>query len=234
MITIERMSLILNIDTSSENASICVARDGAGIVLLENADQKDHAAWIHPAIAKSMKQANCTLNDLKAIAVTAGPGSYTGLRVGMSTAKGLCYALNIPLVTENTLRVMALATKQTFNDLYQQKDTLFCPMLDARRMEVFTALFNTDLEEVMPSSAIVLDEDSFLDHLAKCKIIFSGNGSKKMQQLVKDPRAIFAQIHHSAEQLSFLSNKKFVIQQFDDIAYAEPLYLKEFYTVSKK
>ena len=121
------MSLILNIDTSTENASICIARDGDSISALENADQKDHASWIHPAIESLLHQARCTIHDLKAVAVTAGPGSYTGLRVAMATAKGLCYALNIPLITENTLRVMALAVKQSLKEGMQTENILFCP-----------------------------------------------------------------------------------------------------------
>jgi len=228
------MSLILNIDTSSENASVCIARDGIQIALFENPEQKDHAAWVHQAVKKSLEHVNCTVQDLKAVAVTAGPGSYTGLRVGMSTAKGLCYALNIPLITENTLRVMALASKQALNNLSDKQNILFCPMIDARRMEVFTALFNPALEQVMQSSALILNSNAFSDQLAESEIIFSGNGSKKFQQFVKHPHAIFAEIYCSATHLALLSNNKFVSKDFDDIAYSEPLYLKEFYTLPKK
>ena len=142
------MALILNIDTSTEKASICIASNGVSTALLENAQQKEHAGWIHPAIEELLEQTKYTLHDLEAIAVTAGPGSYTGLRVGMATAKGLCYALNIPLITENTLRAMALASRQAYDGKINLENILFCPMIDARRMEVFTALFNPALEEV--------------------------------------------------------------------------------------
>jgi len=228
------MSLILNIDTSSENASICIARNGDSIAMLENGQQKDHAAWIHPAIKLILKQVQISVQNLNAVAVAAGPGSYTGLRVGMSTAKGLCYALNIPLITENTLRVMALAAKQVIEDRVDMKNILISPMLDARRMEVFTALFREDLQEVLPSCALILDSDTFSEYLLKSEIFFSGNGSTKFRPFVTHDHAIFSEVHHSAVHLATLSNKKFVAKQFDDIAYTEPLYLKEFYTVPKK
>lgn len=228
------MALILNIDTSTEKASICISYDGESIAFLENHEQKDHASWIHPAIDKLLQQANFTFPDLKAIAVTAGPGSYTGLRVAMSTAKGICYALNIPLITENTLRVMALATKQEYNSKPRSGDLLFCPMIDARRMEVFTSLFTPELDEEIQSTALVLTKDSFSEYLSKYDIIFSGNGCMKFKQLVLHPHAVFSDIQFSAKQLAELSNKKFIDRDFTDVAYAEPLYLKEFYTVGKK
>jgi tRNA threonylcarbamoyladenosine biosynthesis protein TsaB len=226
-------SRILNIDTSSENASICIAHDGISIALSENAEQRDHAAWIHPAIEKTVKQANCTLLNIKAVAVTAGPGSYTGLRVGMATAKGLCYALNIPLITENTLRVMALASKKQIGKT-SNKNILFCPMIDARRMEVFTGIFNNNLEEILKSCVLELDPQIFSDYLNKFEICFFGSGSKKFQSLVSHSNAKFMEIRYSAEHLAELSQHKFANNDFNDTAYSEPLYLKEFYTVSKK
>jgi tRNA threonylcarbamoyladenosine biosynthesis protein TsaB len=228
------MSLILNIDTASENASICLAREGVCITFLENGEQKDHAAWIHPAIEKLLMDAGSTISEVDAVAVTSGPGSYTGLRVGMSTAKGLCYALDIPLITENTLRVMALATRQAIEDRHDVENFLFCPMIDARRMEVFTGLFSYTLEEVVLSSAMILSIESFSDQLAGRKIVFSGNGTGKFKQLVAHHHAMFLEVHHSAQQLAFLSNQKFINREFADVAYVEPLYLKEFYTISKK
>ena len=173
-------------------------------------------------------------DELKAVAVTAGPGSYTGLRVAMSTAKGLCYALNIPLITENTLRVMALASAQGPDGTAGNENILYCPMIDARRIEVFTALFDLHLEEIITSAALILEEQLFSDHLDAKRIIFSGNGSKKFRQFLSHPNAIFSESKFSAIQLAQLSHDKFMKRQFDDIAYAEPLYLKEFYTVSKK
>ena len=227
------MSLILNIDTSTENASLCVAQDGTSIAAMSNPEQKDHAAWIHTAIKKLLQQANLSLHDLNAVAVTAGPGSYTGLRVGMSTAKGLCYALEVPMITENTLRVMALASRQEVKDS-DKKNFLHCPMIDARRMEVFTALFNDALDEIIKSAALVLTDDLFHKQLDSQTLIFSGSGSRKLKALISHPNAVFSDINFSATQLAVLANDKFANGQFDDIAYAEPRYLKEFYTVSKK
>ncbi|HET9279767.1 MAG TPA: tRNA (adenosine(37)-N6)-threonylcarbamoyltransferase complex dimerization subunit type 1 TsaB [Flavitalea sp.] len=228
------MSLILNLDTSTEKASICIASDGETIALVENHQQKDHASWIHSAISQLLQQAKYTIHDLRAVAISAGPGSYTGLRVGMATAKGICYALNIPLITENTLRVMALAIKQAWKEKNGAEKRLFCPMIDARRMEIFTALFTPDLSEEMSSTALVIEEATFANYLSKHEIIFSGNGSKKFQQLVSHPNAVFSDVQFSAQHLAVLSRQKFLDQEFSDVAYSEPLYLKEFYTVSKK
>lgn len=228
------MPLILNIDTASEKASMCIAQNDVSIALLESTEQKNHAAWMHPAIERLLHQARCTLRDLEAVAVTAGPGSYTGLRVGMAAAKGLCFALNIPLIIENTLRVMALAMRQAVNDRIDKQHILFCPMIDARRMEVFTALFNSDLQEVVKSSALELDSGTFSDYIDNLEICFSGNGSKKFQPLVTHFHAQFLQTDYSAAHLAQLSSKKFFMQDFADVIYAEPLYLKEFYTPTKK
>lgn len=228
------MALILNIDTASEKASMCIAQNDGCIALLESNAQKDHAAWMHPAIERLLLQAQCTVHDVKAVAVTAGPGSYTGLRVGMAAAKGLCFALNIPLIVENTLRVMALASRQAVNETINKQDILFCPMIDARRMEVFTALFNSDLQEVVKSSALELSSDTLSDYINKFEIYFSGSGSKKFRPLVTHKHVHFLQPDYSATHLAQLSSIKFFAQDFADVIYTEPLYLKEFYTPGKK
>lgn len=227
------MSLILNIDTATESASIAIAHNGITVVHAKNTDQKDHAAWIHMAIKKLVADAGIALNKLNAVAVTAGPGSYTGLRVGMATAKGFCFALNLPLITENTLKVMSLAAINNMGPQPPVRNMLVCPMIDARRMEVFTAIFDKN-QEVMPSSAVVLDPHTFDDFLNQSPMLFFGSGSSKFRPLISNPNAIFEEVTWSAIELSILSHQKFLDQEFDDIAYAEPLYLKEFYTVSKK
>jgi tRNA threonylcarbamoyladenosine biosynthesis protein TsaB len=228
------MPLILNIDTSTQHGSTCIARDGNCMALLQNPEQKDHAAWIHPAIQELLKHANCTLSDLQAVAVTAGPGSYTGLRVAMATAKGLCYALRIPMITENTLRVMAFVSVEYRSAIHHLNEALHCPMIDARRMEVFTALYNSSLVEIMQPAALVLTPDSFIKELETNTIIFSGDGSKKFRVLMNHPHAIFEDFQFNATHLAVLSNMKFLNSEFVEVAYAEPLYLKEFYTVPKK
>src|ERR1700738_4487907 len=150
------MALILNMDTATETASISLSKGGISLALSENKEQKEHAAWLHSAVEKMMQETGYRMRDLQAVAVTAGPGSYTGLRVGMAAAKGFCYALDIPLITENTLKVMAFAAREQTSDA-----GLLCPMIDARRMEVFTAIFQRDLKELMPTTAMVIDGNSF-------------------------------------------------------------------------
>ena len=227
------MALILNIDTSTEMASICLTRNGEPVGYSSNPEQKDHASWIHSAIRSLLHEHNCIVRDLHAVAVTAGPGSYTGLRVGLATAKGICYTLNIPLITENTLRVMAAASRTFIHD-NGTKEVLYCPMIDARRMEVFTALFDERLLEVFKSAAIVLHESLFIDYLEKTQIIFSGSGSKKFKPMLNHANALFLDIDFSAIHLAGIAHAKFVAREFEDMAYSEPLYLKEFYTVPKK
>lgn len=220
------MSLILNIDTATETASICLARQGNSMAKLRNEHQQDHASWLHTAIAQMMREENVDLGDLNAIAVSAGPGSYTGLRVGMAAAKGFCYALGIPLLLEDTLMVMAFAASIQ----PQNKDTLLCPMIDARRMEVFTALYTFRLEEMLPSKPLILDEHSFEETLSNHRISFFGSGSKKWNSITKNANALFPDVKADAEHLSILSYKKFIKKEFADIGYCEPFYLKEFYS----
>ena len=225
-----KMSLILNIDTATQTASICLAKNGETLALMHNQDQQDHAAWLHTAIEQMMKDANYKMQDLNGLAVSAGPGSYTGLRVGMAAAKGFCYALNIPLITENTLFVMAFAaSKQVEN-----KSSLLSPMIDARRMEVFTALYNADLEEIFPATAMILEERSLSDYFSRYPITFFGSGVKKWQQLTKNSKAAFLNNSADASHLAILSYKKFIKKEFTDIIYSEPIYVKEFYTLANK
>ncbi|HWJ92592.1 MAG TPA: tRNA (adenosine(37)-N6)-threonylcarbamoyltransferase complex dimerization subunit type 1 TsaB, partial [Flavisolibacter sp.] len=192
-----------------------------------NPVQKDHASWIHNAIRDLWIEAGITAGALDAIAVSAGPGSYTGLRVGMATAKGLAFALNIPLIAVGTLKMMAFAAKG-------KSDALLCPMIDARRMEVFTAVFDADLNEVLKSTNLVLVENSFGSLLETHHIIFFGNGSNKFRPLMHHPHAFFQEISASALHMAFLSYSKFLKREFSDLAYSEPFYGKEFHSSVKK
>lgn len=236
------MALLLNIDTATENASICLSYHGKPIRTMVNNQMRDHAAWIQPAIQQILEETQNTAKDLRGIAVTAGPGSYTGLRVGMATAKGLCFALNIPLITENTLRVMAYAaTTQSFpnGDEYSIKaglknSTILCPMIDARRMEVFTALYDLQLNIVEKPAALILEPDSFNKELENNSILFLGNGSAKWKPVCNHPHAFFADVTHTAEHLAPLAEQSFLQEKFASLAYEEPVYLKEFYTHIKK
>lgn len=229
------MPFILNIDTAIETASICLAKEGDTIALLQNNNQKDHAAWIHIAIQKMMHDAGCSMQDLMAVAVSAGPGSYTGLRVGMSTAKGLCYALKIPLIAISTLKMMAYAAQTRLTIQSNNHSTLLCPMIDARRMEVFTAIYNNNLDEIQKPQICILDESVFDEFLNKDQqIIFFGNGSIKFQSILKHQNAIFADVICNASHLANLSYANFTNNVFADLPYSEPFYMKEFYFPARK
>ena len=220
------MSLILNIDTAVDVASICLAKDGKVLSIAKNESQKDHASWLHISIKEIFEKNNFELGSVDAIAVTGGPGSYTGLRIGMATAKGICFALNKPLISLNTLLVMANAAKDENADL-------LCPMIDARRMEVFTAIYTKGLEVVKDPVAITLNENSFAEYFTNNSICFFGNGSKKFNAIEKSSQAFFSDIKSDASSMISLSEKSFTEKTFADLAYAEPLYLKEFYTPVK-
>jgi len=220
------MALILNIDTAVDVASICLAKDGEVLSIAMNKSQKDHASWLHIAIKEIFEKNGLELGLVDAIAVTGGPGSYTGLRIGMATAKGICFALNKPLISLNTLLVMANTAKDKSADL-------LCPMIDARRMEVFTAIYTRELEIVKDPAAITLNENSFAEYLSNNSICFFGNGSNKFQAIEKSSQAFFSDIKTDASSMISLSEKSFSEKKFADLAYAEPLYLKEFYTPSK-
>jgi tRNA threonylcarbamoyladenosine biosynthesis protein TsaB len=221
------MNLLL-IDTAVTTASVCIARNGAVIAEKTNAAQKDHAAWIHKAILDVVEDAGISLNDLDAVGVSAGPGSYTGLRVGMSTAKGICYAMNKPLILVNTLKMMAAAAAAKQSN----KTVLLCPMIDARRMEVFTAVFDQELNVVIPQSNMILEKESFKEILEKNKIHFFGNGSEKFGELVKNENIILESVHFSATNMVSIVTEKFEKSEFSDVAYAEPLYGKDFHLPS--
>ena len=220
------MALILNIDTAVDVASLCLAKDGKDLSVAKNESQKDHASWLHIAIKEIFEKNNLELRSVDAIAVTGGPGSYTGLRIGMATAKGICFALNKPLISLNTLLVMANAAKM-------EKADLICPMIDARRMEVYTALYTKELEIVKEPAAITLNEKSFDEYLLNNRICFFGNGSNKFQPIGKSSQAFFSDIKTDASSMISLSEKNFTEKKFVDLAYAEPIYLKEFYTPAK-
>jgi tRNA threonylcarbamoyladenosine biosynthesis protein TsaB len=226
------LALILNIDTATDLASVCLSENDKCLALLDNANQKEHASFVHVAVEQLLQQTGKSINQLDAIAVTAGPGSYTGLRVGLATAKGFCYALTKPLITASTLKVMAAAAVRQYQG--QITEVLFCPMLDARRMEVFTGLFDQELNEMIPETSMILDENTFNILMGKHQIVFFGNGSNKFQLIMNTSNALFIDVQHSAAHLATLSWQAFQRNEFIGIAYAEPSYLKEFYTTAGK
>jgi tRNA threonylcarbamoyladenosine biosynthesis protein TsaB len=221
------LALILNIDTATENASVALCNKEMVLALESNTIQNEHASFLQPAIEKIINNTGISLQQLDAIAVSNGPGSYTGLRVGLASAKGLCFALNKPLITLNTLEVMATAT------IAENKEGLHCPMIDARRMEVFTAIYNSSLEPQILPSAMILEENSFEKLLKKDKIIFSGSGSLKAKNIIHHSNAIFSTTVYNAAFANKISQSKYKNNVFENVAYATPNYLKEFYTTAK-
>lgn len=224
------MALLLNIETATEYAGVCISNNENVLSVEESADQKNHGAFIQPAIQKLVTTLGIHLKEIDAIVVSGGPGSYTGLRVGLATAKGLCYALQKPLIIINTLESIAHAS---VNELMKEENDLgeflFCPMIDARRMEVFTALFDAKLNYIHPSSAVILTEmpgDFFPNDKT---IVFSGNGSTKMKGLHFEHKSIFQKNSHSVKSAAALGFAAFIKQQFNDLAYSEPIYVKEFF-----
>jgi tRNA threonylcarbamoyladenosine biosynthesis protein TsaB len=224
------MGLILNIDTAIDTANVSIAKDGIILQEAVNKEQKDHAAFLQPAIQSISKKVGIGFHELDAVAVVSGPGSYTGLRVGMASAKGLCFALGKPLITIETLQLLAFQAINQVNISHDDEPTLFCPMVDARRMEVFTALYDKGLNAVLSPCAMIINELFFANQLLKDKIIFLGNGAAKWQQICTHENARFILPQNNALYMSELSFKKFQCHDFADTIYSEPMYVKEFYS----
>lgn len=220
------MSLILNIDTSLQTASVSLSLNGTIIHLAANSVQKDHAAFLHPAIKNLLAEQQILIKELNAVCCTAGPGSYTGLRVGLAAAKGLSFALHIPLITISTLAAMAQAAIIANPE---KQDYYFCPMIDARRMEVFTGLYDVNLNMIKEPHARVLDKNSFETELKHKKIIFFGNGAEKWKEMAQNEHAFFSDLSEIHEAINMLSYKKFKVKEFTPVSTAVPLYTKEFY-----
>jgi len=218
------MSVILNIDTAQETAFVCISENGKPKFSAENHSQKDHASFLHLAIDEILKKGAISIKELDAIAVTKGPGSYTGLRVGMSAAKGIAYTIQKPLITISSLELMAHDILMATGD----KKSLICPMIDARRMEVFTAMYDSNLNESIAPSALILDDNSFADALMNNCVYFAGSGSLKFQQICKHENANFIQINNLKISLSTMSKIMFDFNLFNDIASVEPDYLKAY------
>lgn len=226
------MITILQIETSTQYCSAAISMDGKTSTLKIASGQNLHAGSLTLFIDEVLKQADLQYADLSAVAVSKGPGSYTGLRIGVSTAKGLCYGLDKPLIAVDTIQMMAdgfLNANPDFNDLV-------CPMIDARRLEVYTALYSPMGDELEPVSAKIIDENSYAPELRASKITFIGDGALKCQPVIANPNATFlGDNFNSAANMSGLAYQRFQAGAFEDVAYFEPFYLKDFMiTVSKK
>jgi len=218
---------ILCIETSTTVCSVCVTANEKIISFREINNGFTHAENLHVFIEEILKEAGLSFSQLSAVAVSKGPGSYTGLRIGVSSAKGFCYALNIPLISIDTLQSMAWGVAQK-----KQEDILYCPMLDARRMEVYCAVYDKDLNTVVPVNALVLDENSIEIFPKSKSILFFGDGMEKAKNLLqKNNFASFSLgIFPSSTNMAALAFAKFQQKQFKNVALFEPFYLKEFFT----
>ncbi|MCJ8164838.1 tRNA (adenosine(37)-N6)-threonylcarbamoyltransferase complex dimerization subunit type 1 TsaB [Pontibacter sp. E15-1] len=222
------MPLLLALETSTTVCSIALFKGQLLLGASELQIEKSHSSHITVMVSQLVENCGATLQDLSAVAVSGGPGSYTGLRIGTSTAKGLCFSLDIPLLEVSTLYGLAL---QVIAATPNPERYLFCPMLDARRMEVYTCLLNSELQEVSPIEPIVLDAQTFANKLATQPVIFFGSGAQKFRELVGgNPNALFVDnILPSAKTIGMLAFNKYVQKTFEDVAYYEPFYLKDVY-----
>lgn len=212
---------ILNIETSTKNCSVSLAKNGTTVLCKEIAEQGySHAEKLHVFIEEILNESNIAFDDLKAIAVSKGPGSYTGLRIGVSAAKGLCYALNIPLISIDTLELLARQLRVENGHIV--------PMIDARRMEVYSAVFDSNHKKVREVEAEILTSDSFSNF--KGTIHFVGDSAEKAKTVLTDSRFVFHEkiIFPSSNEMSVLSFEKYQNNDFEDVAYFEPYYLKDF------
>ena len=221
------MATIINIETSTSACSVAVSSEGAVLQHSEDFNGRNHAVVLSGFIKEALDHLSRHEMKPDAIAVSLGPGSYTGLRIGLSEAKGLAYALEVPLIGVPTLELMT--TGVMFNQFDLPEDILFAPMIDARRMEVYTAAYKLALEEVMAPQPLILDERSYADILDRGPVIFFGNGSDKAAGLIKHPNARFLSgIQPLATGMQALADKAWREQDFIDLAYSVPVYLKDF------
>lgn len=232
------MSPILVIETSTEICSVALTVDGLLLDMIESKEGQNHAKLVTVFAEDLLKRNNLSSKNLAAVAVSKGPGSYTGLRIGVSTAKGICYALQLPLIAVGTLEAMThhVVLHRTTLGVPENRNILFCPMIDARRMEVFSMLFDARGSVVRPISAVVVDELFLAQELKENIVVFFGNGAEKCKNVITSAHAVFiGNIEASAKYSCDLAWQLYNKNQFEDVAYFEPFYLKDFVaTVSKK
>ncbi len=223
------MGLILNLETATTNCSVSLALNGDVVAIRENnTPNYSHAEQLHVFIKECLEEAKKLPGDIDAVAVSKGPGSYTGLRIGVSAAKGLSFALNVPLISIATLKSMA-------SQLNVERDDVIVPVLDARRMEVYSAVFDAKLHEVRETRAEIIDGGSFKEYTANGKVYFIGSGAEKIESTLDGDNLVFkTKAVPSAKEMAVLSYQKFSSKDFEDVAYFEPYYLKDFLVTKKK
>lgn len=230
--------IILHIETSTNVCSVALSKGEQLLCYKESHEDKAHGRLLTLFIDEVFQKSNTDISALDAVSVGKGPGSYTGLRIGVSVAKGICYAQNIPLIAIGTLEILTIEAinKLSKEGAMDTQNILYCPMLDARRMEVYTANYDRNFKLVKEICAEIIDENSFVTELDNYKVYFFGNGSDKCKEVISNENAIFIkEIFPKAENMIELSYQAFLQEKFEDVAYFEPYYLKEFVaTVSKK
>lgn len=216
------MALILNIETSTKNCSVTLAKDGVIVKAKEiNTGNYSHAEMLHPFISEVFNNSSYLLSDLEAVAVGKGPGSYTGLRIGVSAAKGICFSLDIPLIAINSLQILANQVKTD--------NGIIIPLIDARRMEVYAAVFDKNIENIRETKAEIINENSFQNFTKENKTFVLGDGAEKCKNIIHGKELIFLDnCHPSANDMTSISEQKYHSKDFEDVAYFEPFYLKDF------
>jgi len=225
------MALILNIETATEICSVALSDERGLVDFRENTEGKSHASLLTSFIDDILKKTNVLPKQLDAIAVSAGPGSYTGLRIGVSAVKGLCYGIDKPLISVSTLQSMAQGFIQQLPEdrKAEYAEAWFCPMIDARRLEVYASFFDSHGNSQSKIVAEIIDEKSYSEILANRKIVFFGNGSDKFKEVIQNSNACFVSgFYHSAKDMISLSQQEFRNENFQNVAYFEPYYLKDF------
>ena len=219
------MSYFLAIETATKNCSVALFEDSLLMECLDLENGYSHAENLAPFAQQLLKKHSITATKIDAMAVSMGPGSYTGLRIGVAFAKGFCFAQNIPLISISTLEAMTVGALNDVTDM----EALYCPMIDARRLEVYQSVFDSKLNSIIEISAHILENTSFAKLLEKSKMYFFGDGSLKAKEIIKSSNAIFLNSNYtSSKNFGELIHSSFVKNKFEDLAYFEPYYLKDF------
>ncbi|MBN1119060.1 MAG: tRNA (adenosine(37)-N6)-threonylcarbamoyltransferase complex dimerization subunit type 1 TsaB [Bacteroidales bacterium] len=227
------MSKILCLETATDVCSVCISENGSVISARESGNERSHALQLAVFIDEILKESGIEIKNLDAVAISRGPGSYTGLRIGVSTAKGLCYGSGKPLISISTLQSMCYGVPESYMKENKLENFYFAPMLDARRMEVYSAVYSKDKTVVEDISAVIIEDDSFNKYLDEKPVVFFGDGAEKTKEILNHPNAFFFDdFKHSSQFMNVLAHQKFEEEKFEDVAYFEPFYLKDFITTT--
>lgn len=217
------MAILLHLETATEVCSVCISENEQILAREESAQQYTHASEITLLIEACLEKVRLKLRDVDAVSVSKGPGSYTGLRIGSATAKGICYALDLPLIAVDTLRALGLAMMHQVKN----SDAYYCPMIDARRMEVYASLYDSTNQPILHPQSLIIEESTFSEYFSQGKrIVFAGNGSEKCRLLIRHELAVFHDLKCSSTHLVPLAFEAWQAENFESLAYFEPFYLK--------